>query len=140
MCRHPGCRGNQSKVVSKRQCRALQCSRKTAAQACTACDGTHSSTHHTHTLPSHRHGPGEILMQNSVSPEEIKQTALVDAWESFTMAGLVNINNSLGNQSERNSSSKHFTDIHCLVCCWSGKWAITQLLSQTKLDTRPDTE
>lgn len=35
MCRHPGCQGNQSKVVSKRQHRTLQCSRKTAAPACT---------------------------------------------------------------------------------------------------------
>lgn len=46
MCRHPGCQGNQSKVVSKRQRRTLQCSRKTAAPACTRRVGTRSSTHH----------------------------------------------------------------------------------------------
>lgn len=46
MCRLPGCQGNQSKVVSKRRHRALQCSRKTAAQACTQSDGIHSRTNH----------------------------------------------------------------------------------------------
>lgn len=53
MCRHPSCRGNQSKVVSKRRRRPLQCSRKTAAQAWTWSDGIHSSTHHdTHSSPN----------------------------------------------------------------------------------------
>lgn len=46
MCRLPGCQGNQSKVVSKRRHRALQCSRKTAAQACSQSDGIHSRTNH----------------------------------------------------------------------------------------------
>lgn len=44
MCRHPGCRGNRSEVVSKRRRRPLQCSRKTAVRTSTSSDGAHSGT------------------------------------------------------------------------------------------------
>lgn len=59
MCRHPGCRGNQSKVASKRRRRPLQCSRKTAAQACTWSDGIHSSARH----DTHSHTVLQTLRQ-----------------------------------------------------------------------------
>lgn len=88
MCRHPGCQGNQSKVVSKRQHRTLQCSRKTAAPACTQRVGTHSSTHHdTHS---------RIFSTLSVSLNSSRACA----WEDLAVAEFVDINKSHGYQNE----------------------------------------
>lgn len=88
MCRHPGCQGNQSKVVNKRQRRTLQCSRKTAAPACSWRGGTHSSSHHdTHS---------RIFSKLSVS----LNISCVGAWEDFAGAEFVNITKSHGYQKD----------------------------------------
>lgn len=86
MCRHPGCRGNRSKVVSERRRRPLQCSRKTAAQACSWSDGIHSNTHHdTHS----RNGPSELcvsvspLSPRSAAPSSVCRRVSHSGWRCF---------------------------------------------------------
>lgn len=80
MCRHPGCRGNQSKVVSKRQRRPLQCSRKTAAQVWTWSDGMHSSSHH----DTHSHTILQTLtLSLPLAPEDITHNSSVSRVGGF---------------------------------------------------------
>lgn len=123
MCRHPGCRGNQSKVVSKRQHRPLQCSRKTAAQVWTWSDGMHSSSHH----DTHSHTILQTLALSLRLPLPPPCTwrcntqqlcfacRRVPPWLELFAAYHQQVK-SLGNQSEKKPESKHLMfAVQCVV-------------------------